>query len=326
MSDANGPLFSLVNGEGAGALLAAAAGDVAGAASAVAYSALTQQATVVAYHLMANDGVQGSALARDWSELAAEESNPSVYRAVSPDFEEWVTRVESGDAQRSSRPSAEPAARVAPVGIWFRRRPGELVVGALEVSRLTHLDATTAVAAAAMAGATAASCFAQSGRDLLIAAAEISSQALSLVEEEATFTNVDEARGFPRRFLEASSLVRAGPEEVVAELGWREGPDEVLMAVALACGAEQTAEGVLQAAAETGGSRLAAMVGALVGAREGIRTWPWIVPNSTWFAEIGRRLVSGHRETRDLPVPYFVEESLTHGIDRDDHRPFPRVN
>jgi ADP-ribosylglycohydrolase len=326
LSDAKGPLFSLVNGEGAGALLAAAAGDVAGGASGVAYSAITQQATVVAYHLIANDGVQGSSLAREWSELAADGSNPSVYRAASPEFEEWVTKVDTGEAQRSSRPSAEPAARAAPVGVWFRRRPLDLVVGALEVSRLTHLDATTAVAAAAMAGATAASCFAQTGRDLLSAAEEISHQALALVEEEATFTNVDEARRFPPRLLEARSLVSARPSRVLSEIGQTAGPDEVLTAVALACGSDQTPDELLRVSAEAGGSRLAAMVGALVGAREGIRNWPWEVPNSTWFAEIGRRLVSGHRETRDLPVPYFVEESLTHGIDRDDHRPFPRPN
>ena len=319
MSDAKGPLFSLVNGEGAGALLAAAAGDVAGAWSGVAYSALTQQATVVAYHLMANDGVQGSALAREWFELAADESNPSVYRSASPEFEDWVNSLQSGESLRSSQPSSEPAARVTPVGVWFRRRPEALVVGALEVSRLTHLDATTAVAAAALAGATAASCFAQSGRDLLAAAAEISNQALSQVIEEATFTNVDEARRFPRRFLETSTLVNAGPEQVMAEIGRNPGPDEVLTAIALACGSDQTPESVIRLAAETGGSRLATMVGALVGARDGIRNWPWPVPNSTWFAEIGRRLVSGTRETRDLPVPYFVEETLTHGIDRDDH-------
>ncbi|HJU52389.1 MAG TPA: ADP-ribosylglycohydrolase family protein [Acidimicrobiia bacterium] len=319
MSDAKGPLFSLVNGEGAGALLAAAAGDVAGAWSDVAYSALTQQATVVAYHLMANDGVQGSALAREWSELAADDSNPSVYRAPSQDFEDWVNGLESGESRRSSEPSAEPAARVTPVGVWFRRRPEELVVGALEVSRLTHHDATTAVAAAAFAGATAASCFAQSGRDLLSAAAEISNQALSLVVEQATFTNVDEARRFPRRFLEMSALVEAGPEQVLAEMGRNRGPDEVLMAITLASGSDRTHESLIRLAAATAGSRLATMVGALVGAREGIRNWPWTVPNSTWFAEIGRRLVSGNRETRDLPVPYFVEETLTHGIDRDDH-------
>jgi hypothetical protein len=175
-----------------------------------------------------------------------------------------------------------------------------------------------------MAGATAASCFAQTGRDLLLAAAEISRRALALVEEEATFTNVDEARRFPPRLLEARSLISAGPGRVLTELGQNAGADEVLTAVALACGSGQPPEGLLRASAEAGGSRLAALVGALLGAREGIRNWPWEVPNSTWFAEIGRRLVSGHGETRDLPVPYFVEESLTHGIDRDDHRPFPR--
>jgi ADP-ribosylglycohydrolase len=319
LSDAKGPLFSLVNGEGAGALLAAAAGDVAGAWSGVAYSALTQQATVVAYHLMANDGVQGSALAREWSELGADDSNPSVYRAASSEFEDWITSLESGESRRAHGPSAEPAARVIPVGVWFRRRPQELVVAALEVSRLTHLDATTAVAAAAMAGATAASCFAQAGRDLLSAAAEISNQALELVVEEATFTNVDAARLFPHRFLETSGLANAGSEQVMAEIERNQGPDEVLMAIALACSSDQTPENLIRMAAESGGSRLATMVGALVGARDGIRSWPWLVPNSTWFAEIGRRLVSGTRETRDLPVPYFVEETLTHGIDRDDH-------
>lgn len=319
MSDAKGPLFSLVNGEGAGALLAAAAGDVAGAWSSVAYSALTQQATVVAYHLMANDGVQGSALAREWSELGADDSNPSVYRAASSEFEDWVNGLGSGESRRALGPSAEPAARVIPVGVWFRRRPEELVVGALEVSRLTHLDATTAVAAAAMAGATAASCFAQSGRDLLSAAAEISNQALALVVDEATFTNVDEARRFPRRFLETTSLATAGPEQVMAEIGRNPGPDEVLTAIGLASISDRTPESLIRMAAAAGGSRLATMVGALVGARDGIRNWPWLVPNSTWFAEIGRRLVSGTRETRDLPVPYFVEETLTHGIDRDDH-------
>lgn len=319
MSDAKGPLFSLVNGEGAGALLAAAAGDVAGGSSSIAYSALTQQATVVAYHLMVNDGVEGPLLAREWSELSADESNPSVYRSPSSAFEAWVVGVNSEEAARSIDPSAEPAARSTPIGVWFRRRPEELTAAAIEVSRLTHLDAATAVAAAALAGATAASCFAQSGRDLLTAAAEISSGALARVEEEATFINVDAARRFSAGFTAALLVVGASPEKVVAGMGG-EGPEAVLTAITLA--ATPGAEEVIGTAARAGGSLLGTMVGSLVGARLGIRTWPWRVPNSTWFAEIGRRLVSGNRETRDLPVPYFVEESLTHGIDRDDHRPF----
>jgi hypothetical protein len=34
------------------------------------------------------------------------------------------------------------------------------------------------------------------------------------------------------------------------------------------------------------------------------------VHNDTWFAEIGRRLVSRHAEIRDLPIPYAVEERM----------------
>ena len=30
------------------------------------------------------------------------------------------------------------------------------------------------------------------------------------------------------------------------------------------------------------------MVGGIVGARVGIRAWPWAFANDTWFAEIGR--------------------------------------
>jgi hypothetical protein len=66
-------------------------------------------------------------------------------------------------------------------------------------------------------------------------------------------------------------------------------------------------------AASLGGSELATIVGAMAGARAGLRLWPWVVPNDTWFAEIGRRLVNGNQETRDLPVPYYVEERLTFG-------------
>jgi hypothetical protein len=66
-------------------------------------------------------------------------------------------------------------------------------------------------------------------------------------------------------------------------------------------------------AARLGGSRLGAMVGAVVGARVGIRAWPWAFANDTWFAEIGRRLVRGPKEIRDLPIPYAVEQHLMSG-------------
>lgn len=309
MSDAKGPLFSLVNGEGVGALLAAAALDVATGTSSVGYSSTIQLATVISYHLMANDGVQGPLLARDWSELAADGPNPSVYRALHPDFEEWLSEHLNGAGLRHGRPSFEPASYTFPVGVWFRRHPDRLVEAAVEVSRITHSDAETAVAAAAFAGATAASCFAQTGRDLLAASADTAVAALKLVESEATFTGLEGATDYPAR-------IRAARIKVPSEDRSFDRPtDLVLDAITIA--AAPDSEVMANKLAGSGGGVLAVMVGALCGARLGIRTWSTDVPNATWFMEIGRRLVSAEREVRDLPVPYFVEESLTYGIDRD---------
>ena len=268
---------------------------------------------MVAYHLMSNDEVQGPLLAREWSELAADDSNPSVYRAVSPGFQQWLEGYASGLGHRHLEASAEPSIYVFPVGVWFRRRPQDLVRAAVEVARITHLDAQTAVAAAAVAGATAASCFAQTGRDLLFAAADTARRALALVKAEATFTEVERAAELAGQ-IEGLSETFGRPVEQVAQAAESEG-DRVLAAIAV--GARSGGPELVSECARLGGGGLGAMVGALVGARLGFRNWAAEVPNATWFMEIGKRLVSGEREVRDLPVPYFVEESLTHGIDRD---------
>ena len=67
---------------------------------------------------------------------------------------------------------------------------------------------------------------------------------------------------------------------------------------------------LIEAGAMAGGSEVGAIVGAIVGARSGLVRWPWRVPNDTWFAEIGRRLVSRHAEIVDLPIPQAVEEGM----------------
>ncbi len=100
------------------------------------------------------------------------------------------------------------------------------------------------------------------------------------------------------------------------------GPNWVSAAIRLAADASSDPAGQISRAVQLGGSMLGTMVGGLVGARAGLRAWPWAVPNSTWFAELGVRLVSGKREVLDLPVPYYVEETLTYGIERDLGRPF----
>ena len=71
--------------------------------------------------------------------------------------------------------------------------------------------------------------------------------------------------------------------------------------------------GPIEQAARIGGSVLGAAVGGIVGARVGIKAWPWAFANDTWFAEIGRRLVRGPDEVRDLPIPYAVEQHLMSG-------------
>jgi hypothetical protein len=67
-------------------------------------------------------------------------------------------------------------------------------------------------------------------------------------------------------------------------------------------------------AARLAGSNGGAAAGAILGARVGIRAWPWAFANDTWFAEIGRRLARGPNEVRDLPIPYAVEQHLNSGV------------
>jgi hypothetical protein len=101
----------------------------------------------------------------------------------------------------------------------------------------------------------------------------------------------------------------------VVEDGPPAASEKPLVAIVLASSPSIEPYRLIEAAASIGGSEMASMVGAMVGARVGLRLWPWVVPNNTWFAEIGRRLVNGNRETRDIPVPYQVEERLTFGHD-----------
>jgi ADP-ribosylglycohydrolase len=321
-ADSSTPLFSLLNGEGAGAMLAAAAGDVAGGASSLGYSALTQQSTVLAYHILRHNAVERPQLGQDWLELGADGETPSVYRSPSPEFESFLRAIREGEAAASAEPSVEPAARVHPIGVWFRRDPERLVEAAMAAARLTHVDAATVLAAVTVAGAVAASCFAQSGRDLLTAAAEISSRCLAAIEHEAfLYSHVEGARAWADRLTESIAWVGRPAQELAGELDRFEasGPPagRALLAILIVApfGGEPYRQ--VEQAASLGGSELATIVGAMAGARAGLRLWPWVVQNDTWFAEIGRRLVNGNRETRDLPVPYDVEERLTLGGLRD---------
>ena len=300
-------------------MLAAAAGDVAGGNSPIGYSSITQQATVVAYHLLRNDGIDRALLAEEWKELGADTENPSVYRSPSDTFLAWLEAASRGEGAATVEPSSEPAAWVYPVGVWFRRDPERLVNAAISVARMTHIDASTVVGAVTIAGAVAASSFAQVGRDLLQGSIELIDRALAEIDkEDYLFSRIDDAHLLPARLREAADWVTSPAADLLKKViahGTPSVAEAPLIAIVLASCPTVEPYRLIEVAASTGGSEMASMVGAMVGARVGLRLWPWVVPNNTWFAEIGRRLVNGDRETRDIPVPYQVEERLTFGYD-----------
>lgn len=310
--DPNDPLFSLTVDEGAGAVLAAAAGDVAGAADPTSYSAITQAATVIAYHLLTHGALDRDQLARGLLELAGAEEGRFTYRAPSAAFGEWLTSSLRGSPTVSSLPSAEPAARVIPVGVFLRRDPDLLVHAAVQTARITHLDAASAVTAAAVAGAVAGSCFVQAGADLVLGAAETADRAVRLVAEEPyRFGDTGSAAAVPDRLRRLARTAASEPEEIVAAADPSAGGVAVALA-GIVLGANKWAEPIrlIEVAAQHGGSEAGSITGGIVGARSGLVRWPWRVHNDTWFAEIGRRLVNRHAEIRDLPIPYAVEERM----------------
>ncbi|MEX2423913.1 MAG: ADP-ribosylglycohydrolase family protein, partial [Acidimicrobiia bacterium] len=313
-SNPNDPLFSLSIDDGAGALLAAAAGDVAGGADPTSYSAITQAATVLAYHLLTHGSVDRDVLARGLVELAGGEDGRFTYRAPSAAFDDWLKSSLRGSPTVSSMGSSEPAARSVPIGVFHRRDPGLLVSSVVNASRMTHLDASTAVAAAAVAGAVAGSCFVQAGADLVFGAAETAEQALRLIEDEPyRFGDVTTASEVPARLRSLVSVVAGEPDAIAAAVTAGrtvDGVDGAILGIVL--GANKLVDPIklIEVAANAGGSEAGAVTGGIVGARSGLIRWPWRVHNDTWFAELGRRLVSRHAEVRDLPIPYAVEERM----------------
>lgn len=313
-SDPNDPIFSLSVDDGAGAILAAAAGDVAGGSHQTAYSALTQASTVLAYHLLTHGEVDREVLARGYLELAGGEAGRFTYRAPSAAFDEWLKSSLKGNPTVSALPSSEPAARGIPIGLFHRRDADALIASAVNASRITHLDAATAAMATAVAGAVAGSCFVQAGADLVLGAAETADRAVrSIGDEPYRFGDVAAASDAARRLRSLAGAVRASAEDILTEVsggGPPQGIDSALLGIVFGADAALEPIKAIETAAVHGGSEAGVIAGAIVGARVGLIRWPWRVHNDTWFAEIGRRLVSRHAEVRDLPIPYAVEERM----------------
>jgi ADP-ribosylglycohydrolase len=307
------PLFSLVAGEGDGFLLGQAAGDAAGGAWELGYSAVTEQATVIAYQLIENRRLDEQRTLRDIRELDGLEGDEPVYRAESAHFRAWLDRAAAGAPVPEEEPSLDGAPRATAVGVAFRRDAESVVVESVALNRHFHSETSSLAAGAIVASAVAASCYGQAGADLV---AGVSEAVLPRRDTIAGSRGVDRLERLEGDFARARHLVGLSDgEEVLAGLGG-DASDPIQMAMTglvLAATVSIRPHVPLEEAARVGGSVLGAAVGAIVGARVGIRPWPWVFANDTWFAEIGRRLVRGPDEVRDLPIPYAVEFHITSG-------------
>jgi hypothetical protein len=314
VSDAE-PKFSLVAGEGDGAMLGLAAGDTAGGLWELGYSAVTEQATVLAYQLIEHGRLHADSVVRAIRELDGSNEEEPVYRAESPQFRIWLDRAAAGSPVAEEEPALDGAPRAVPLGVAFRREPELLRSEALALGKLFHADPSSILAGLVAAAAVAASCFGQSGRDLIAGVIEIVEPAASKLGPTSVGGAdpghlVDELRS-----LLGHVGVVDGEEALTLVAGERSSApwDQVKAGLLLSAPVVDRAHIPIEQAAKVGGSALAATVGGIVGARVGIRAWPWAFANDTWFAEIGRRLVRGPQEVRDLPIPYAVEHHLISG-------------
>lgn len=313
MSDQSG-LYSLVSGEGDGFMLGLAAGDTAGGAWELGYSAITEQATVISYQLIQRRRLSADLLTRALRELDGGEDGDQVFRSESGHFRAWLDQAAAGYPVPGEEPSLDAMARACPLGVSFRSDPDGLLSATAELGRLFHSDASTVTAGLITASAVAASCFAQSGLDLVSAVRDAVVPSVGeLVGDLPDAERVADLDGLFARALTAVG-VRDGEAALEASGGDRDDPTHAAVtALLLAAPVSERHHAPVEQAARVGGSALAAPVGAMVGARVGIKAWPWAFANDTWFAEIGRRVVRGPDDVRDLPIPYAVEQHLMSG-------------
>jgi ADP-ribosylglycohydrolase len=316
------PMYSLVAGEGDGAVLGLAAGDTAGGVWNLGYSAITQQATIISYELIANQQIDRIRLIDALLELDGSQDEEPVFRSESREFRAWLDAAGLGSLVPDETPSLDPIGRSAPLGVFYRRRPEDLYQEVVGLNRVLHSDAPSILSGVVIAAAVAASCFGQVGRDLILGVAEAVEPAVNeLSTATVGLVNVDLIADATERIsalIEFYGIRSAGEALTKVQESDPPGPfDTTLAALLVAAPTAERAHEPVAEAAKLAGSNGGAAVGAILGARVGIRAWPWAFANDTWFAEMGRRLVRGPEEIRDLPIPYAVEQHLISGVRLD---------
>ncbi len=294
------PLFRLVSGEGDGFMLGMAAGDTAGGASSLGYSAITEQVTIIAYELIEHRRLDHDRLVQRLLELDGADDGERVFRGESRELRAWLAQAADGTPEPVPGRSLDAAPRAVPLGVAFRRDPEAVLAESIRLGRLFHSDASTVAAGVIAAAAAAASCFAQVGRDFINGTAEavlphIETLAAGLERPE----RLEHLDADFEKVLAGIGVI-SGPEAVARLDGAEDDPLSLLLA-----GLMVSAQGdvkfhlPVEQAARIGGSPLAATVGGWMGARLGIRAWPWAYVNDTWFAAVPTK-----SQTCPSPTPW----------------------
>ena len=298
-------------------MLGLAAGDSAGGSWELGYSAITEQATVIAYELIENAKIDTAQVVRALRELDGSEDEEPVYRGETPHFRTWLSRAAAGGAVPEEEPSLDAAPRGVPIGVALRKDPVALRQAVVDLGSVFHSDLSSIVAGVVSASAAAASCYGQSGKDLI--AGVVETVELTAAQTGSTLRHTDDATWEDliadlRLLMDHVGVTEATDALAIVDAGADPTPWELLRAgLLLAAPLADRSHIPVEQAARIGGSTLGAVVGGIIGARVGIRAWPWAFANDTWFAEIGRRLVRGPNEVSDLPIPYAVEQHLISG-------------
>ncbi len=295
------------------------------------YTDDTQQALVLAYHLLDHGEVDPDALADALVELA-EPDGTGVYRGAGPGFRSFVALRRDGAAvAEAAQPSAGNGAamRVAPVGIRFASDRARVVGQAVAASLVTHGDPRGVAAAAAVATAVAAAARGLSGADLVHEAADAAADAEHEMFSDY-FSRVspgDKWHAFSSALRGAAALVGRPAGEMAGMVGERArqtstravgagtdayAPASVVTALVLAADKRDEPAGPVRLAVSLGGDAdtMAAITGAVVGARTGATEWPWDIASRDVLVEVGRRLAAGAAGTDGLPDLYTLESAL----------------
>ena len=276
--------------------------------------------------MIATGALEQSRLIDSLLELDGSRDEEPVYRAETPEFRAWLDRASTGSPDPDETASLDPMGRSAPLGLVHRRDPSSLVSEVIQLNRLFHSDAGSILGAVVMTSAVAASCFGQVGRDFIMGVAESVTPAVErLMADSVGLIGLDQIEDFDgpvRSLVEHYGVLSASEAVALVSPDGEPGPLELsLVGLLLAAPTADTPHEPIAEAVKVGGGNLGAAVGAIMGARVGIRAWPW--PSQTtlgspkwvgdWFEDL-RRSATSLSHMRSSSISYRVCVRIIHDL------------